>query len=208
MTRCLIYIDEEPRARALYGRRLQQCIGDEVAVVSIDPEQALDAMVKTIEDSANLVSVVIDQKLTAAGTAGYLGTDLVEKLRLSDHLMPIYILTNYVGDVDVNLGGIEYVLSKDDLSSTEKLATIGTRIRRHINIFQQILGKRELRFEELLRKRFGSELTDLEIAEYTELKYQREKKGLASSFIDNDLLTKKIEVAEAKLQEIEIMLKK
>jgi hypothetical protein len=207
MMPCLIYIDEEPRARLLYRRRLQQCIGDEVEVIAIDPERELDVMVKKIEDSVSLVSVVIDQKLTAAGTAGYLGTDLVAKLRLADHLMPIYILTNYVGDVDANLGSVEYVLNKDDLSNQEKLAAIGARVRRHINIFQQIIDKRERRFEELLRKRFESILDEVEAAEYTELKYQREKKYLASSFVENDELTKKIEAAEHKLRQIESMLK-
>lgn len=208
MMPCMIYIDEEPRARRLFGRRLGLCIGDEVQVIPLDPERELDAMVKKIENFPNLVSIVIDQKLTAAGTAEYLGTELVEKLRLADHLMPIYILTNYAEDVDSNLGGIEYVLSKDDLIDTEKLMNIGARVRRHINIFQQIMDQRESRFEELLRKRFESNLSDAESNEFSKLKYQREKKSLAASFIGDDQLTKKILSAEAKLQEIEHLLKK
>lgn len=208
MTQYLVYIDEEPRAQSLYSRRLQKAVGDGVAVKALEPERELDAMVSKIEnfDDGELVSIVIDQKLDAAGTATYYGTDLVAQLRLLDHLIPIYILTNFVDDVNQNLGGVEYVLNKDDLQYEERLAVIGERVLRHVNVFQKILSERESRFEELLRKRFEAGLTADESAEYVNLKYHRERKSLASTFIEADELTQQIELAEAKLQEIESML--
>lgn len=207
MKQYLIYIDEEDYARDIYGHILQSCIGDEVEVNAIPPDSNLDDMVNKIENCVGLVSMVIDQKLTAKGTADYVGTDLVSKLRLVEPLIPIYILTNYADDVNQYLPSIDYVLSKDDLSDQVKLTAIGARIQRHINIFNQIKNDREQRFEELLRKRFEEPLNEKENLEYITLKYQRERKVLSSTFIDSDDLTKKIKAAEKKLESIEQMLR-
>lgn len=207
MIKNVVYIDEEERARNLYSRRLQQHFTDDIKIIPMAPHQDIDAMVNTIEQQENLASIIVDQKLNAAGTASYIGTELVEKLRLVDKQIPIYILTNYVGDIDGSLGNIEYVLNKDDLQDKNKIKSITQRITRHINTFNHILNDRELRFEELLRKRFESNLSEEETNEFSSLKYSREKKSLASTFIEGDELAKKIDIAEAKLLEIENKIK-
>jgi len=203
----LIYIDEEPRARALLGRRLKKCVGDGINIVTIEPEKTVDEMILKIEEYEDLVSIVIDQKLTAAGTADYVGTELVTRFRLIDHVMPIYILTNYTHDVASDLATIEYVLNKDDLQDTEKLTSIGIRIRRHIDIFQSFQTKKEQRFEELLRKKFDEDLTVEEAKEFSDIKFQRERKIIASKLLENEEFLAKIAAAEKKLEEIEGRLK-
>lgn len=207
MDQNIIYIDEELMARNLFPRRLQRYLNDEVKVISIDPLSDIDEMVEFIENYDSLISVIVDQRLNVAGTASYLGTELVRKLRLVDQLMPIYILTNFVEDIDPSLGSVEYILNKDDFLTEDKLRSISERITRHVNIFNSILDERERRFEELLRKRFESPLSEEESKEFSLLKYSREKKSLASTFIDCDELTRKIEMAEAKLKEIENKIK-
>jgi hypothetical protein len=204
----VIYIDEEPRARDLLSRRLIRAVGTDIEVRAIEPERTLDAMMERIQAADNLVSVIVDQKLTAAGTADYVGTELVAKIRMIDSMLPLYILTNYADDINAYLPDIEYVLSKDDLQDEEKLNAIGIRIRRHVNVFQQITGKRELRFEQLLRKGFEAELTAEENSEFGELKYQRERKNVASHLFENDHLKQKMSAAEAMLTNIENLLKK
>lgn len=204
----LIYIDEEPRARDLLGRRLIRAVGSDIEVLAIEPERNIDAMMDRIENADDLVSVIVDQKLTAAGTADYVGTELVKRIRMIDNKMPLYILTNYADDISAYLPDIEYVLSKDDLQDETKLSAIGVRIRRHVDVFQHIIGRREMRFEQLLRKGFEGALTTDENAEFGELKYQRERKNIASNLFSTEDLKEKMAAAEATLANIENLLKK
>jgi len=190
----LIYIDDEPRARSLYSRRLGRAVGDEVTVVAVEPDETLHEM------------LVIDQNLFANGVAQYLGTQLAEKLRLSDSLMPIYILTNHAEAVDPYIGSIEYVISKGSLEDQVKLDAIGARMRRHINIFKQILLEREVRFEQLLRKQFDSGLDESELTEFAVLKYGRERKDMAVNVLASSDVSKKLDEAEELIRAIEVRL--
>lgn len=203
----LIYIDEEPRALDICGRRLQKAVGEEVAVIAIEPELSIGEMIEKVESYSAVISIVIDQKLFATGTAQYTGTELAAALRRSDQITPIYILTNYSGDVDGELGSIEYVLSKADLGKAEKFPAIAARLRRHLNVFSRILDERENRFELLLRKHLESALNEKEVTEFSLLKYEREKKDISSTLISSRELSKRIEIAEATLAEIYANLK-
>jgi len=202
----LIYIDEEPRARSLYSRRLGRAVGDEVTVVAVEPDETLHEMLDKVEQNCDVVSIVIDQNLFANGVAQYLGTQLAEKLRLSDSLMPIYILTNHAEAVDPYIGSIEYVISKGSLEDQVKLDAIGARMRRHINIFKQILLEREVRFEQLLRKQFDSGLDESELTEFAVLKYGRERKDMAVNGLASSEVSKKLDEAEELIRAIEVRL--
>lgn len=200
----ILYIDEEPLALRANGRRLQKWFGEEVEVVTQLPVPSIENMVEVINEINNLVSVVIDQRLTAKGGVKYLGTNLAKELRQVNQKLPIYILTNYVGDIDPQLGDIEYVLSKDDLADDDRMISVGSRLRRHINVFRDILNEREKRFEELLRKGYESEmLSKTEAAEFKELSFAREKKFLVSDLVDGIELNKRLASAERKLQDLE-----
>lgn len=203
----VLYIDEEEMALRTMGKRLRRCFGVEVDVIPIPPEQTIEMMIQKIETYHPLVSVVIDQKLFVAGTATYVGTQLAGVIRQTNRNMPIYILTNFVDDVDNNLSDIEYVLAKDDLSDDIRLQTIATRLRRHINIFQNVLVQREIRFEELLRKGYEDTLTSAESDEFRNLSFQRERKIAVSELLDSMELERKLDAAQATLAEISASLK-
>ncbi|WP_431260839.1 hypothetical protein ACQ86G_12465 [Roseateles chitinivorans] len=164
-------------------------------------------MMGEIGKIAQLASIVIDQRLMAAGTADYLGTQLAERLRLQDKQIPLYILTNHAEDIDTFTGTVEYVLSKGDLATTEKIAAIGARIKRHMDIYSHIQGDREERFELLLRKRFDTSLNSDEEDEFQRLKFSRDREDLTVETPAKDRLLAKLDDAELQLKKIEESLK-
>lgn len=202
MTLTALYIDEEPRALKINGRALQRCLGDEAKLVAIEPEQFKEQMVEIIFSYENVACIIVDQKLNAAGTADYFGTDLALSIRSIDQKIPVYILTNFSKDIDHDDSNIEYVLSKDDLLIPEKTTTISTRLRRHLNIYKDILNDRNIRFEELLRKSSSTGLTAEELVEYKQIGFYRENKILASELIGAEELNAKVSAVEQKLMDI------
>lgn len=198
----VIYIDEEPAALKVNGRALQKCIGSEATVVAIEPVMGIKNMVERILSHESVCSVVIDQKLKAAGTADYLGTELAAEMRSIDKKIPVYILTNFAQDLDGNDGNVEYILSKDDLAIEDRKTSISQRLRRHINVFNDIVSDRDERFEFLLRKSREQELSKEEIKEYEELGFYREKKILASELLDSAELQSKLKKVEDRLNKI------
>ena len=206
MTPIVLYIDEEPKALRVNGRALQKCFGEEAEVIAIEPIMFKEKMVEIIFSYENISSIIIDQKLKAAGTANYFGTELAETIRNLDQKIPVYILTNFSQELDANDGNIEYVLSKDDLIDIEKVKAISIRLRRHLNIFRTITNDRNERFEALLRKSSIEGLNDMELNEYKELGFYREKKILASELIDSEELSRKVSLVEDKLAEVKKLL--
>jgi hypothetical protein len=204
----VLYIDEEPMALRIMGRRLQRAFGNEVDVIPILPQATIPLMLEQIRSYVPLVSIVIDQKLTAAGGASYVGTELANAVRRIDHKMPLYILTNVAEDLDANLADVEYILSKDDISDDAKLNTVANRLRRHINVFDDILTGRERRFEELLRKKYANSLDVQEDAEFSELSFQRERQMVVSELVGSEHIDKKLDEAEKKLADIKAFLTK
>lgn len=206
MKSTILYIDEEEKALKAYGRRLKEIAGDDIEVDAIMPCPSLDEMAANIATYENLASIIIDNRLSAAGTADYLGIELARRIRQVDDLIPIYILTNNTNDVSEDLGNVEDVLSKGDLSKPKHRETIALRLKRRIGKYQQILGDREKTFERLLRRRYEGNLTDDEQKELSELSYQREKKEYGLNVSNSDDLIKKVQLAEAELTRIEAAL--
>lgn len=202
MKNVVLYIDEEPRALKINGRALQRCFGDDATVIPLEPIMIKEKMVELIFNHENLSSIIIDQKLNAAGTADYFGTELADAIRQIDKKIPVYILTNFSQELDPNNKNIEYLLSKDDLTCQEKIKTISTRVRRHLNTFNDILSERERRFDELLRKHHSTGLSEDEYKEFQEIGFYRERKILASELIDSIELERKLLEVERKLQDV------
>lgn len=203
----VLYIDEEPMALHTMGKRLRRCFGEEVEVKTLEPCRTIEETLRVINNVAGLVSVVVDQKLSAAGTADFVGTQLATAIRQTDLKMPIYILTNFADDVDGTMGEIEYVLSKADITNDEELPKIAARLRRHVNIFQDVLTERESRFEELLRKGYEDRLTETEQDELAQLSYQRERKISAAELLSGIELKAKLDEAQTVLDRINNQIK-
>lgn len=198
----VIYIDEEPKALRLNSRALQRCVGDEAEVIGVEPVMGIGEMLEKIFSFQNLSAVIIDQKLKAAGTADYFGTELAAAIRGINQKLPVYILTNYAQDLDGYDGNIEYVLSKDDLAIEDKKNAIAKRLRRHLNVFNDLVTEREERFEQLLRKSHSKPLSEDEKLEYQELSFYREKQFLAAELLDSAALNRQLETVEEKLTQI------
>lgn len=207
MKSTILYIDEEEKALRAYSRRLKQIAGEEITIAAVAPFPSIDEMAASIAAHEDLASIIIDNRLSAAGTANYLGIELAKRIRQVDDLIPIYILTNNTDDVNEDLGNVEDVLSKGDLSRPTERETISLRLKRRIGKYRQILGDREKEFEKLLRRLYEGSLTEEEQNRLNELSYQREKREYGLNIADSDDLIRQVQQAEIELERIEAALK-
>ena len=205
--RILWLIDDDESELKTYRLELQNLMPDGVHIEAILPLPNMkDCSTKILSDK-NTASIVIDEKLKKKGHAAYWGIDLAKSLRSIDSKVPIYILTNYVDDEEFegNKWSIEYIIDKKDLRDTEKARVIQSRLIRHMNIYKDILGEREQRFSELLRKSLNDTLTPDEMNELDELDFKRQSPILASELEQlkelEDLVKKHKEVMDQFKQE-------
>jgi len=166
----IVYVDDNAEARSLYTRILGAVLSDAgCEFISICPEIKINQMITKISQIDNLVSIILDERISESGTADYDGMVLAEKLRVVYPKIPIYILTNFVDvaesyeDLELN---IEYILNKGDISDPVYKKRAVARILRHINVYRDIITERNNRFQELLKKSISQELTPDELAEY------------------------------------------
>jgi len=170
----VVYIDEDDDSRRVYGDLLRENLAGSVEVLPIEPEKTVQ---KTLENLRNLsgriVSIVIDERLYAKGTADFAGTQFVEAYRDFDDKLPIYILTNHPDDIDEWFSGVEYILSKSDISDEDLTPKIFSKIFRHINIYNEIVDERTSRFRELIGKSIDDSLSASDAEELAELRRWR-----------------------------------
>lgn len=172
------FIDDMPDEARIYSRKLQLMLGSELEVRPLEPEPSQDAYVQLLQDP-NTVCLIVDQRLFVRGTVTYTGISLAQYLRGINTKVPIYILTNWSNDTDAFAGGewsIEAIISKEDLirdERDEQRKTHGARIRRNINIYQDILLGRAARFNTLLHKSLKEDLSEEEVNELDQLQAAR-----------------------------------
>jgi FixJ family two-component response regulator len=126
--------------------------------------------------------LIVDQRMKETGEADYTGIELAKYLRALNDKLPIYILTNYDAIPDEFSGSewsVEDILSKKKAGESDTMTIFIARLLRRLKIYQNILGEREQRFSELLRKSLDKRLTKKEINELDELRYQRASTILA-----------------------------
>ncbi len=180
--RILWFIDDDESELKTYRRELQSLMPDDVHIKAILPLPNMTDCSSKILSEKNTASIIIDEKLKKKGHAAYWGIDLAKFLRSIDSKVPIYILTNYVDDEEFegNKWSVEYIIDKKDLLDTKKACVIQARLIRHMNVYKDILGEREQRFSELLRKSLNDTLTSDEMNELDELDFKRQSPILAS----------------------------
>lgn len=175
-------IDDDESELKTYRRELQKLMPDDVHIKAILPlPNMIDCSCKILSDK-NTASIIIDEKLKKKGYAAYWGIDLAMSLRSIDSKVPIYILTNYVDDEEFedNKWSVEYIIAKEDLIDKKKSRVIQARLIRHMNVYEDILGEREQRFSDLLRKSLNDTLTPDEMKELDDLDFKRQSPILAS----------------------------
>ena len=121
---------------------------------------------------------LIDQRLQVSGDVNYSGIELASHLRSIASKLPIYILTNYETDADLegaNEQTVEDVIDKDDLTRPDepKALRFKARFLRRLQGFQDVLTAREQTFHELLKKSLREELSATEKRELEDLQSER-----------------------------------
>ena len=198
----VLWIDEEQRALDSFAGFLQECFGDEVILVPEMPKNEIVDMLDRISVDRDIVAIVLDQKLKSTGMARYTGIELAEAIRRNDAKLPVYMLTNHKDDIGDLEYQVEYVLEKDYLCDGAYLRTVSARVRRHINVFKDIISEREQRFDELLRKSIGNGLTADEEKEFAELDFWRNKSVLSQEEHWAEDLKKELDEQEGILREL------
>lgn len=200
----VLWIDEEQMALDTYAPFLEKCFGGEVIVLPEMPENDLSTMLDRIFHEQNLISIVIDQRLKSTGIATYTGIELAEAVRRLDKKIPIYILTNYaedIGDLDYQ---VEDILEKDHLHEESYQRKIAARVRRHADIFNDIVSARETRFDELLCKSLHSELTAEEQEQFEKLDFWRNIALFAKEEASAEKLKRELDKQQKDLEELRI----
>ncbi|MFD2256376.1 hypothetical protein ACFSSA_06800 [Luteolibacter algae] len=170
----VLFIDDRPDSRNTYSEDLVDIFGPSVEIISIAPSGTLPEMLSVIISQNQLVSLVLDQRLYESGDTDYTGLNLAALVRASLSKLPIYILTNWTDKLD-NTYHVEYVFEKEKITDDDYKMEATARVRRHIDVFEDIIDEREDRFAELLPKYLGTQLSDNELAEFLKLKAERIK---------------------------------
>lgn len=199
----VIYIEDEIVPRDMFKESLKSIYEDGIEIVTPDVERNISDMITVCNNYDNVAGYVIDEKLKISGEATYLGTDLAQAIRDIDSKIPVYILTSDASNVDNNLGSIEYIISKNDLSDRVQYNIIQQRLRRHLDIYNDIKSKRALRLEELLIKSMNEDLTIEENKEFEELNLIRMKPILLEESSESKKLKNDLDNQEAILKDIE-----
>jgi hypothetical protein len=169
-----LYIDDRLDSRNTYSEDLNDIFGPSVAILAIAPLATLPEMLSKIINQNQLVSLVLDQRLYESGDTDYTGLKLASVVRASLPKLPIYILTNWTDKLD-DAYHVEYVFEKEHISEDVYKKEATARVRRHVNVFEDIIDEREDRFAELLPKYLGSQLSKDEENEFLSIKAGRIK---------------------------------
>lgn len=200
----IYFVDEDEDQRETYSLMLQECFPkDENSpkVYGIEPKATPGEMSFLLEDP-EVVAIVLDEQLKDSGVAQYFGIELASYLRGLNKKLPIYILTSFVQSEELLEGEMEVedILSKQELSS--RVDIVGARILRRIDSYIEVTGKRDTRFELLLRKSFKESLSDDESNELAELGFLRESPYEVNEIISDKTL-EKLSIIEKQISIIE-----
>jgi hypothetical protein len=195
--RILWLIDENSNQLMTYSSRFKRVMPSSVEIRSIYPFPRKEDYIETVLGNPNTGCIVVDQKLKDTGIATYFGIELANFLRSIDQKMPIYILTNFTKEKEQFVGSewsVEEIIDKNDMGDRNKLHTLGARILRRMNVFDNMLGLREKRFADLLRKSLNEDLSEEEFTELHNLQAERTAATLASELKQLEELEKSVEV--------------
>lgn len=165
MKRNIIYlVDEHPPARRANAEALRRLLDNqEIEVRELEPlPNVADYNPLVAEHST--AAFVLDQRMKQAGLVSYNGTDLAAHLRGIDSKMPIYILTGFAEEKEDFEGSeylVEYIIGKGEIrdQNSKEAKIVKARMRRHLDVFNDVLDEREQRFHDLLVKSLSGSLT-------------------------------------------------
>ncbi|HBE9178447.1 TPA: hypothetical protein KNH08_001298 [Serratia fonticola] len=184
----IIFIDDDSDVRATYKLSMGIMFSNDFEVVCLDVEPSLDEMIQVLNKIPEKVTYFIDEKLKHSGVATYTGVELIEKIRVFDSKIPIYILTSYSEEIEKYLGDIEFVIDKNDWDLEGDENNLTKRFMRHINTYKDIKSQQAKRFELLLEKSIFSTLSEKELEEFKALDLSRVKNIASEGIISDESL--------------------
>ena len=165
MKRNTIYVvDEHAPARRANTESLRRLLDNpQIQVRELEPLPNVADYNALVADHST-AAFVLDQRMKQAGLVNYNGTDLAAHLRGINSKMPIYILTGYTdekGDFDGSEYLVEYIIGKGEIrdQDSKDAKIVKARMRRHLDVFNDVLDDREQRFHDLLVKSLCEPLT-------------------------------------------------
>lgn len=205
----VIYIDDDKEAQATYKDPLQELFGDDFELLDIEPKFQINDMLTTLQNYNNVVAYILDEKLNVLGQTNYLGQELAKAIRDLNPKVPIYIFTAFKDEFDSTYGPaeIEYVIAKDELSNDEMQRSLSSKIRRHHNVFSDVLSERAKRLDELLIKFLDETISQEETEEMNQLNLLRTKSIELEESSMVPTLKEKIHETSQRLDEIERLLR-
>ncbi|UQV23190.1 hypothetical protein [Vibrio sp. J383] len=188
MSGTIVFIDDSAAVRRTYQRRLSRVFGSEYSIECPELSPDLESMLHTLSLIEDKVTYFIDEDLVHEGIAEFMGSELIERIRVNDPSIPIYILTSDLTRVEEPLGNIEFAIDKN--SWDESKDQYAKRFFRHIKTLKTIKTEQAKRFDELFGKSLVEPLTEEEKVEYDELNVVRSKTLVDEAVISDESLAK------------------
>ncbi|WP_371331822.1 hypothetical protein [Klebsiella quasipneumoniae] len=179
----IIFIDDDSDVRETYQLAMSIMFSDDFKILCLDVEPSLESMIQVLNNIPDKVTYFIDEKLKHSGVASYTGVELVERIRMFDSKIPIYILTSFSDEIEKYLGNIEFVIDKNDWELSDDENNLTKRFLRHINTYKDIKSQQAKRFDFLLEKSIFSTLSDNELEEFKALDLSRVKNTTSEGII-------------------------
>lgn len=200
----IVFIDDDETVIRTYKRKLNRIFGDDYTIYCPDLKRTADEMLFDLNQVKNIVTYFIDENLVHTGIAGFMGTELIEKIRVNEPNVPIYILTSDLTRVDEKLGDIEFAIDKNkwDVEQSE----YAKRFLRHINTFKTIKSEQAKRFDSLFSKSLTEPLSETEKIEYDQLNVLRSKTLIDEAIISSESVAE-LDRQSRELEELYLKLK-
>lgn len=180
----VIFIDDDSDIRKIYKKKLQRIFGDEYEIICPELSRTASDMLKVLSNIKYIVTYFIDEDLIHTGIADFMGSELIEKIRVNEPNVPIYIITSNLASIDERLGDIEFAIDKNKWNEEED--KYAKRFLRHINTFRTIKTAQARRFDELFSKSLTESLTEVEKSEYESLNVLRSKTLIDETIISDE----------------------
>jgi len=198
-------IDENLDQLHTIRTELQHLLPDTIRVEALLALPRKEDYVDRVLSNPDTACILIDQKLKDTGMANYLGIELAKTLRAVNSKIPIYILTNWIKESDQFIGSewsVEDIIAKDDLVDDARAQIVISRMLRRLDVYADLLGDRERRFNDLLRNSLTEELSPEEKSELESLQFDRSSAILASELGRLDELGQLVDRYKSLMHEI------
>lgn len=175
----IAFIDDEPKHLRTYKRRAN----DHFDIVDIELVEELTLLINSIIDN-KLNAVVVDFNLTAADVR-YTGADIVDALSIRLPDLPVFMLTAFEDNAEINVYDVNKIYVKEDyFSNSDRL---NKRIKLQINHYLNNIKIKQDRISFLLSKLKEKKLSIQEEEELLELDDYIESSFMGVSTVPKDL---------------------